>query len=91
MNKLKYVLLTVTGTNNIIIKYDWLIDNGNYFRDTESIIDNSAISITTYSQEEQEDFFGVKNILDKSSVVKWVDILDSILYERRLYYAGNQE
>lgn len=89
MNEYKYVLLTVTDGDNVIQYYDWSIDSNGIFRDTESIINNSAISITTYSLDEQEDFFEAKRLLEKSVSTKMIDLLTGIQTERMLYHEGN--
>lgn len=89
MNKYKYVLLTITDEDNVIQYYDWSIDNNGIFRDTESIVNNSAISITTYSSDELDDFFETKRLLEKSASTKMIDLLIGIQTKGVLYHEGN--
>lgn len=57
MNKdYQYYLITVTDGEFMITQYDYGIDYKFKYKNTESYIGNSGVSVTIYSRDEFEDF-----------------------------------
>lgn len=54
----QYVLITVSNDDEMFpVKYRGFIDNKMKYQSTESYIGNSGVSITTYTEDECEDFY----------------------------------
>lgn len=76
-------LLTVTDNIGVIIKYDYYISEEHMFEMRESIFeDGSAISITTYNEDEMEDFNNVLETI-KLTGAKLMD--EALLSQMRLH------
>lgn len=60
---MQYVLVTVTDETKAIVKYNYFVDKFNKYRNTETIFNESEISITVYGEDEKEDFFEITQFL----------------------------
>ena len=64
---MQYVLVTVTDETKDIVKYNYFVDKFNKYRSTETIFNESEISITVYGEDEKEDFFEITQYLTLSA------------------------
>lgn len=83
---MQYVLVTVTDETKDIVKYNYLVDEFNKYRSTETIFNESEISITVYGEDEREDFFEIVQYLTLSSAQLCNDLeIPNMLYNKNIY------
>ena len=83
---MQYVLVTVTDETKDIVKYNYFVDKFNKYRSTETIFNESEISITVYGEDEKEDYTEIVQYLTLSAAQLCNDLeVTNMLYNKNTY------
>ena len=83
---MNYVLITVTGSDKNIIKYNYFVDKFNKYKNTETIFNGSEIAITVYEEVEKEDFLEMVQYLTLSAAQLCNGLeITNMLYNKSTY------